>query len=150
VAYRHHGRYGVRCRPKPGLLQWVAVGLLSLRFLPSTCLPLDELHHGVSISRAWASAKTFLRSTWSFLAPEAVSLNTPTMWWPTRRRTSGDRVPSTVNAVCASAGPTNGESRTAGARHRDRNAEDDRNGGADYSSLRRPQWQMLRPLPVGP
>ena len=103
-----------------------------------------------SISRAWASAKTFLRSIRSFLAREPVSLNTPTMWWSARWRTSGDRVPSAVSAACVAAGPTNGESRTDGARHCDRNVEDDRNGGADYSSLRRPQCRASQPLPAGP
>ena len=103
-----------------------------------------------SISRAWASAKTFLRSIRSFLAREPVSLNAPTMWWSARWRTSGDRVPSAVSAACVAAGPTNGESRSAGARHCDRNVEDDRNGGADYSSLRRPQCRASQPLPAGP
>src|SRR5262245_39082971 len=37
-----------------------------------------------SISRAWARAITFLRLTRSFLAPDAVSLSTATMWWPVR------------------------------------------------------------------
>jgi len=37
-----------------------------------------------SISCAWARAITFLRSKRSFLAPEAVSLKTPTMRWPAR------------------------------------------------------------------
>ena len=64
--------------------------------------------------------------------------------------TSGDRVPSTVSAACVAAGPTNGESRTDGARHRDRNVEDDRNGGTECSSLRRPQWQASPPLPAEP